>query len=125
MPLFGAKRTVIGGLTPNGDWASPLLSSHPFNYDEQFLFESTGGGGWGKPHDRPASKVLDDVLDDYISIEAARHQCGVAIDPTTMTINAAETARLRGAKSQPAKRTGPGNCPGHPDRGATPAIPPD
>ena len=30
------REIVIGGLTENGDWCSPLLSSHPFNYDEVF-----------------------------------------------------------------------------------------
>lgn len=89
------RHQVIGGLTPNGDWVSPLLSGHPFNYDEQFLFESTGGGGWGKPVDRPVAAVLDDVLDEYISVQAAREQYGVVIDPATMTVNAAETATLR------------------------------
>lgn len=86
---------VIGGLSPNGDWTSPLLSGHAFNYDEQFLFESTGGGGWGKPSERPVDKVLDDVLDEYISIDAARRDYGVVIDPATMKVNEAETARLR------------------------------
>lgn len=91
----GSKK-VIGGLTPNGDWVNPLLSGHAFNYDEQFQFESTGGGGWGKPTERPAAKVLDDVLDEYISIDAAREQYGVVIDPATMAVNEAETAKLRG-----------------------------
>lgn len=86
---------VIGGLSPNGDWTSPLLSGHAFNYDEQFLFESTGGGGWGKPAERPVGKVLDDVLDEYISVDAARRDYGVVIDTATMMVDEAETARLR------------------------------
>ena len=88
------REIVIGGLTENGDWCSPLLSSHPFNYDEVFQFESTGGGG---PRERPAQKVLDDVLDGYVSIEKARDAYGVVIDPENMTLDEAETARLRAA----------------------------
>ena len=91
------REIVIGGLTENGDWRSPLLSSHPFNYDEVFQFESTGGGGWGDPRERPAQKVLDDVLDGYVSIEKARDAYGVVIDPENMTLDEAETARLRAA----------------------------
>lgn len=91
------KEQVIGGLTPNGDWVSPLLSGHAFNHDEAFLFESTGGGGWGRPTERPVAKVLEDVLDEYISIQAARDQYGVAIDARTMTVDEAETATLRAA----------------------------
>jgi len=89
------SRKVIGGLSPNGDWTSPLLSGHAFNNEEQFLFESTGGGGWGPAIERPVAKVLDDVLDEYVSIDAAREHYGVVIDPQTMTVNEAETARLR------------------------------
>jgi N-methylhydantoinase B len=88
-------KTVIGGLTPNGDWVSPLLSGHHFGKEEVFQFESTGGGGWGNPKDRPAESVLEDVLDEYVSLEKARDVYGVAIDAKSRTINATETARLR------------------------------
>ena len=54
------------------------------------------GGGWGPATERPATKVLDDVLDEYVSIDAAREFYGVVIDPKTMTVNEAETAKLRG-----------------------------
>jgi N-methylhydantoinase B/oxoprolinase/acetone carboxylase alpha subunit len=73
----------------------PLLSGHHFNYDEMFKFESTGGGGWGNPHERPAEKVLEDVLDDYVSIEMARDTYGVVIDQATMKIDANATNSLR------------------------------
>ncbi|MCA2380086.1 hydantoinase B/oxoprolinase family protein [Agrobacterium genomosp. 3 str. RTP8] len=89
------RELVIGGLSPNGDWTSPLLSGHHFGNEEQFMFESTGGGGWGSAKERPASKVLEDVLDDYVSIEAARDVYGVVINPTSMTIDEAATQRLR------------------------------
>jgi N-methylhydantoinase B len=58
------------------------------------MFESTGGG-WGSPLERPAEMVLDDVLDDYISIEAARSQYSVVITENTMTIDEEATRRLR------------------------------
>jgi N-methylhydantoinase B len=86
---------VIGGFSPNGDWTSPLLSGHHFGYDEQFVFESTGGGGWGPPKERPVEKVLADVIDEYVSVDAARAQYGVIINPD-MTVNERETTRLRG-----------------------------
>jgi N-methylhydantoinase B len=94
------REVVIGGYSPNGDWTNPLLAGHRFGYDEQFKFESTGGGGWGDPHKRSAAKVLEDVLDDYVSVGAARTVYGVEIDPATMTINEAETARLRAGTVQ-------------------------
>jgi N-methylhydantoinase B len=56
---------------------------------------SGGGGGWGDPATRDPEAVLRDVRDGYVSIAAARDSYGVAIDPATMTIDEAETARLR------------------------------
>jgi N-methylhydantoinase B/oxoprolinase/acetone carboxylase alpha subunit len=87
--------TVIGGIAPDGTWRSPLLSGHHFGPDEIFMFESTGGGGWGNPHERPKERVLEDVLDGYVSLDRARSDYGVAIDSGTLTIDEAETTRLR------------------------------
>ncbi|MEJ5896832.1 hydantoinase B/oxoprolinase family protein [Aquabacterium sp. G14] len=86
---------VIGGLAADGSWSNPLLSAHKFNAGDVFMFESTGGGGWGNPKNRTIAEVLDDVLDEYISIEAAKQHYGVVIDPKTMTIDEAATKALR------------------------------
>ncbi|MCA2380082.1 hydantoinase B/oxoprolinase family protein [Agrobacterium genomosp. 3 str. RTP8] len=88
---------VIGGIVSEGKWVNPLLAGHRFSYEEQFMFETTGGGGWGNPFERSAEMVLEDVLDDYISIEAAEKLYGVIIDRETMTLDEAGTGRLRGA----------------------------
>lgn len=90
------RELVIGGYSPNGSWVSPLLASHPFTYDETFKFESTGGGGWGSPMERPVERVLADVLDDYISVEAAKEVYGVVVDPESMTVDVGSTERIRG-----------------------------
>lgn len=86
---------VIGGIDAKGEWHNPLLASHKFGAGETFMFESTGGGGWGNPKKRPASDVLDDVLDEYITIESAKTHYGVVIDPQTLKIDEAATSRLR------------------------------
>jgi N-methylhydantoinase B len=41
---------------------------------------TAGGGGWGEPLDRPPDEVLEDVLEGYVSVEAARERYGVVID---------------------------------------------
>ena len=89
------RREVIGGLDEAGNWKSPLLESVPFRYGETFMFESTGGGGWGHPLERDPAAVLDDVLDEYISPTAARQVYGVVIDGASMQVDAGATARLR------------------------------
>jgi N-methylhydantoinase B len=57
--------------------------------------QSGGGGGWGDPFERDPEAVRADVLDEYVSIEGARRDYGVAIDPKTMEVDRAATAKLR------------------------------
>jgi len=67
--------------------------------DECYEYHYGGGGGWGNPLDRPAERVLDDVLDEYVSVEAARRDYGVvltgSLDDLTIAIDRKATARLR------------------------------
>ncbi|MEN9726658.1 MAG: hypothetical protein RL434_1024, partial [Pseudomonadota bacterium] len=94
--IFGdGRQQVIGGLDEQGVWKSPLLCAYPFSYGETFMFESTGGGGYGNPRERDAKQVLEDVLDEYISLEAAAKVYGVVIDPATMQIDEAATRKAR------------------------------
>jgi N-methylhydantoinase B len=54
-----------------------------------------GGGGHGHPFTRDPERVLADVIDGYVSVEAARTDYGVVVDPASRTIDQAATARLR------------------------------
>ena len=54
-----------------------------------------GGGGWGDPLARDVAAVLEDVLDEYVSLDAARHSYGVVIDAASMTVDAGATGALR------------------------------
>lgn len=59
------------------------------------LYQS-GGGGYGDPMRRPVQKVLDDVLDGLVSVDAARKKYGVVIEPNSCEVDSGATARLRG-----------------------------
>ncbi|MFQ5802744.1 MAG: hydantoinase B/oxoprolinase family protein [Candidatus Methylomirabilales bacterium] len=59
---------------------------------------SGGGAGVGGPKEREPEKVLDDVLDEFISLEIAHDIYGVVINPRTMEIDWEETRALRGEK---------------------------
>ena len=89
------RREVVGGIKEDGEWVSPLLCRHKFEYGDTFLFETTGGGGWGNPHDRTPEEVLEDVIDEYISVEHARDVYKVSVYKEARTINAEETRTLR------------------------------
>jgi N-methylhydantoinase B len=56
---------------------------------------TAGGGGYGNPLERDPQAVLDDVLDEFITIEHARESYGVVIDPNSFNVDATATAKLR------------------------------
>ncbi len=95
-----SRRETIGGWAEDGQWKKCLLAAYRFTPGERFVFESTGGGGWGNPLERDVEKVLDDVLDEYVSIEAARDIYGVVIDSKTLKLDSKATTFLRDQKRQ-------------------------
>jgi len=54
-----------------------------------------GGGGYGNPLERDPTLVLEDVVNGIVSLEKARTEYGVVIDPETMKVNLEETEKLR------------------------------
>jgi len=63
----------------------------------EVTLELPGGGGYGPPAARDPALVLEDVRGGYVSVERARSDYGVAIDPALMAVLPEETARLRAA----------------------------
>lgn len=80
---------------------------------DQLEFGSNGGGGYGLPWERAVTAVLDDVIDELLSIEKARDVYGVAIDeidPDSLRyeVDEAETERLRAALAADERPRGTG-----------------
>jgi len=77
------------------DWV-PIAEHQLINYDYG------GGGGWGDPLDRDPQAVLDDVLDEYVSIEGAERDYGVvltgSVEALTVEVDAAATQAARSAR---------------------------
>jgi N-methylhydantoinase B len=73
----------------------------PMAAGDRICFDYGGGGGWGDPLDRPATAVLDDVLDEYVSVEGAERDYGVVLTGSlkdlTLEIDQAATERRRAA----------------------------
>ncbi len=61
-------------------------------------FESAGGGGYGDPLQRDPQAVEADVVNGYVSIEKARDDYGVVIDPAMLKVDAVETEKVRGSR---------------------------
>ncbi len=55
-----------------------------------------GGGGYGNPLERDTEDVRQDVINGYISIESARQDYGVVINPQSFEVDEKATEKLRG-----------------------------
>lgn len=82
---------IEGGLPsiPHGVWMNKgtdqekflgsNFSAVPLHSGDSFTRPSAGGGGYGDPLERPFDEVLEDVIDEYVSIERAAKDYGVII----------------------------------------------
>lgn len=79
------------------DWV-PISAGQLINYDYG------GGGGWGDPLVRNPQAVLDDVLDEYVSIEGAARDYGVvltgSLEELTLAVDEAGTTALRSSATR-------------------------
>jgi N-methylhydantoinase B len=57
-------------------------------------FHSAGGGGYGPAFERDPEAVQADVMNGYVSIDRARDDYGVVIDPETLKVDL-EATRVR------------------------------
>lgn len=64
------------------------------------IFENItqGGAGFGPPFERDPELVKQDVRDEWLSIEKAKKQYGVVIDPETLEVDQVATKKLRSKK---------------------------
>jgi N-methylhydantoinase B len=71
--------------------------SRELAHGDVISFQQSGAGGYGDPLARDPARVLDDVLDEYVSIEAAREQYGVVVVGTgfDLRVDAGATHALR------------------------------
>lgn len=72
-----------------------MLINARIGRNTELILRMSGGAGWGAPHHRDAGAVLRDVLDQYVSLEAARNDYGVVIRPDSMVIDVEATRRRR------------------------------
>ncbi|MBV6505028.1 MAG: Acetophenone carboxylase delta subunit [Syntrophorhabdaceae bacterium] len=97
--LFGGKsgakaQFLVNGVQGNSYGLTQLKSGDVVTID------APGGGGYGNPSEREPQIVLHDVIEGYVSIEEAKSEYGVVIDPTTFEIDTEKTDRLRKSKQE-------------------------
>ena len=93
--LFGGKPGAKAQFLVNGAHGNPfgLTQLKP---GDAVTIDAAGGGGHGNPLEREPEMVESDMIEGYISIEAAKKDYGVVIDPKTFKVDMEETKKLRG-----------------------------
>ena len=74
---------------------------HQVKTGDIIVKHSSGGAGVGDPAERDPEKVKEDVINELVSLKAARETYKVAIDPITMEIHWQETKALRSGVASP------------------------
>jgi N-methylhydantoinase B len=93
--LFGGGAGALGRTVLNPGPDEVTLhgkESRDFGYGDVVSFQQSGAGGYGSPRERDPAQVLEDVLDDYVSLEAARADYGVVITGSGMDLRVDEAA---------------------------------
>ena len=67
----------------------------PVGENEIVFMQSGGGGGWGSALERDPKLVLEDIANDFISMQAARDEYGVVIAPEGNQIDDQASKHLR------------------------------
>ncbi len=93
--IFDGKDGSKAKFLKNGENADPsgLTFCDP---GDRISFISAGGGGYGDPLERDPQAVERDVQYGYVSIEKAKQDYGVIIEPGSLKLNLDATQRLRG-----------------------------
>lgn len=92
--MSGIKNTVvINPGTP--DEQEVGVSNTAFEDGGRIVNLTGGGGGWGDPLERGPERVARDVKQGFVSVDRARADYGVVVDPTTFSVDGTATAQLR------------------------------
>ena len=99
----GGKGACIIGPGTDGEKRLPSrFGDHRLNRGDLLRIERPGGGGLGNPFKRPAEKVVEDVRQGYVSIDRARSDYGVVVEPIDgeLILNSTKSQILRGEKQK-------------------------
>jgi N-methylhydantoinase B len=76
-------------------------ASDTFAYGDVISFQQPGAGGYGPPEERDPQAVRRDVVEGYVSLDGARRDYGVVLDPRTLTVDETATRAARAAMRSP------------------------
>jgi N-methylhydantoinase B len=94
--MAGGCDGVLGEYRLNG--GEMPLRPLPLKRGERVALKLPGGGGYGDPFTRDPVLVARDAQLGFVSVEAARRDYGVALDPDSFEVDEPATAQLRRQK---------------------------
>ena len=97
--LFGGKEGARARFLINGEAGNPygLTRLKP---GDVVTMDAAGGGGYGDPTQRDPERVARDVAEGTVSVESARQDYAVVIDPDSLTLDQVATHALRESKKK-------------------------
>jgi N-methylhydantoinase B len=92
--LFNGKPGAKAQFLVNGKPGNPygLTQLAP---GDVVIMDAAGGGGYGDPRERDPELVQEDVIQGYVTVERAKQDYGVVIDPGMMKADLSATDELR------------------------------
>jgi N-methylhydantoinase B len=94
----GAGQDLVKNLGAADETSIGMFASNvPARAGDNFVCWTGGGGGWGNPLEREPELVLEDVIDELLSIDEARERYGVvieAVDPYALQYELREGATV-------------------------------
>jgi N-methylhydantoinase B len=93
--IFGGASAKIGDVFLNGVQVADGVREVNLKSGDVVRVQTNAGGGFGDPFERDPERVLGDVLDRYVSIDSARENYGVVIDPDRRVVDIEATTELR------------------------------
>ncbi len=91
---------VLNPGTPEEQHLGVVFSNVPVRSGDAFTRPSAGGGGYGDPLERDPKAVLEDVVDEYVSLERARKDYGVVIREVDRDLSVYEIDEVATAKER-------------------------
>ncbi len=82
------------------DFPNAKVLSRRLKPGDAFVIRTGGGGGFGPPWERAIERVREDVRQGYVSLESAREDYGVVLDPGTLVVDGEATRARRAALSR-------------------------